>query len=363
MLIKKHCWGAVILETVVIADIKSQISDGEIIGHYVAVANNYNDVLKEDYNVQIAGGPTYSKYFTDAILLKHDTESGKGKIRNQIFALQNAFEVIKKVKKDILIFQHNGMMSILFALLTSKVKCKVFLIQYYDTVNERGIFSRWLFNAVKKKITGILCPGNSVGKIFDMPYCVVPDFFYKKNISSNSIELPQDIDFGFYGVVSYDKGVLEAVRRLGQYDCSIVVAGRAGKLDIDKEMIAELLEYAKKNRRIVVDLRFLSTNEYESYIKRTRYCVLNYSGVYMNRSSGVIFDALYARKPVLVKRRDLTKFVEEWNLGFAYDSIDEVNFDFIMRDDVYRKYQENIEIYLTEQERQIEKLIQFIKEG
>lgn len=352
------------MKTVIIADIKSQISDGEITGHYVSVAKNYSDVLKDSYIVRIAGGPTYSKYFTDAILLKHDTESKKCKIANQIFSIQNAVEVIKKAKKNILIFQHNGMMSILFALLLSKVDCKVFLIQYYDSVNERKIFSRWLFNAVKKKVTGILCPGENIGKVFGIPYCVVPDFFYQKNKSLNCTEeLPQDIDFGFYGVISYDKGVLEAVRELGQYDCSIVVAGGVGKLDIDKEMIAELLEYAKKNKRVVVDLRFLSTDEYEGYIKRTRYCVLNYSGVYMNRSSGVIFDALYARKPVLVKRRELTKFVEEWNLGFAYDNIDEVNFDFLMRNDVYREYKANIETYLTEQEVQIEKLIQFIKEG
>ena len=177
------------MKTVIRADIKSQISDGEITGHYVSVAKNYSDVLKDSYIVRIAGGPTYSKYFTDAILLKHDTESKKCKIANQIFTIQNAVEVIKKAK-NILIFQHNGMMSILFALLLSKVDCKVFLIQYYDSVNERKIFSRWLFNAVKKKVTGILCPGENIGKVFGIPYCVVPDFFYQKNN-------------GFGGQVSY----------------------------------------------------------------------------------------------------------------------------------------------------------------
>ena len=47
------------IKKIIIADICSMVIDGNAVGHYFTVAQNYLDLFKSACNVKIAGGPVY----------------------------------------------------------------------------------------------------------------------------------------------------------------------------------------------------------------------------------------------------------------------------------------------------------------
>lgn len=342
----------------IVADILSLNINGKSEGHYFSVANNYYELFKDKCEVMISGGPVYCQKFKNIIKLNYDTNNTKLKILNKIKVLLNARHIMKEAGSDILVFQCSAVSTILLSLLLFKTNAKIYLIQY-DKVIMNSKLKRLLYRMVKRKISGIICPGDEIGESLEIPYCVLPDYIYtggEEVINCKSTEY----DFGIYGILAKGKGIVEVAEYLSKFTYKVMIAGKVGSLKEDEAMIEELKKICKNSKNITLKLGYLSDEDYDRYICKTKYTILNYSESYALRSSGVIFDIIYRGRPVIAKNRKYVEFVKENQIGMVYDNLKDINWDELMTHNIYSDYQNNIRIYLEKQSKVVSKLVDFL---
>ena len=349
------------MKRIVIADIKSNNNHGVCTGHYYALASNYRDVFGDCCDVKVAGGPIYLKRFKqeDLIMLPHDYINGDSKIRNFIRICLNARKLFKQVNKDdVVIIQQSQPAMILFALLlTYWGKSNVYQIQYSEEPMRRPLF-RLMMKFAQFRIKGLICPNDIVGKAYGIPYIVVPDYIYiEKNFSMPDNRFSsKKYDYAIVGRIAAGKGVSEAVRAMAGKKCSLVVAG--SPQDVSEEKTIK--KYSSECTNIETKLEYISENEYDYYIRESRYCLLNYQGDYAERSSGVVLDTIFRGIPVVGRRCRALQFVEDNNLGVLYDDIWSFDFSRLLDERVYNDFVTSIALYRRDVAANQGKLIKFV---
>lgn len=343
----------------IIADINSRETNGKLEGHCVAVAENYLTNFGELYDVLIAGGSIYKEYFPDNHFELPYTIVKNNSIVSKLKVFLNGIALLSRAKDSVIVFQQSAVTIALFSIILSFARRnnEVYLIQY-NTEYFGCKFKRKLFDLAKKKICGIICSDQEIGNKSGLRYCSVPDFIYtgKKKLDDKK----KDIDFGIYGYITAGKGVLEAVQELVKYPCSVKVAGKVGDQDIDIAQAEKIKEI--KSDKFSCEFGYLSAEKYWEYMARTKYCVLNYQEVYANRGSGVILDCIYNGIPVVTKRREAVEYIQKYDMGIVYDDIRDVNFGEVLDDESYEQKKANIDRYLQNQHKYVQKLVSFFEE-
>lgn len=307
----------------------------------------------------VSGGPVYYNHFDNIIKLKYDTKNTTPNIINKIKILFNGRRILKEAGSDILIFQCSAVSTILISLILFKTNAKVYLIQYDRSIkNSRS--KRLLYKLAKSKIKGVICPGNEIGESLGIPYCVLPDYIYTEDKGTKSDSLIE-YDLGIYGILAKGKGIIEVAKCLSKSQYKVMIAGKVGSLKEDQLMIDELKKICEQSKNISLKLGYLSEEDYDKYIRKSKYTILNYTESYALRSSGVIFDILYRERPVIVKNRKYVEFVKENQIGLTYENLSDINWEILMKNDVYLKYQQNIRIYLKKQIKIVDKVVDFLQ--
>lgn len=93
------------------------------------------------------------------------------------------------------------------------------------------------------------------------------------------------------------------------------------------------------------------------YLKQIYY----FQGEYSKRSSGVVYDTVFAGVPVVGRRCSALLFVEKEHIGFLYDSLDDFDISEIMNRKLYEDYLKAIETYKIKHKTYIAQLAQFLK--
>lgn len=342
-----------------IADIKShQNSDGSCTGHYIPVAKNYQQMFKDRCRVVVAGGPVYKRYFGDEELLKLPysimSDSPKGKLKTFI----NSIVLFWKARGNVIVLQQStAVTSFISIALFFWWTGELYLIQY-NTEAINCPFKRFLYSLAKLKISGFICPNEHVGKAFRCSYVAVPDYIYADN------ELPvmksfedREYDFCILGTIHRDKGVIEAAQKLRKCSYKVLIAGRVATSDLQYEL--ETVVAGCDN--IELRLEYVSNEKYVEYIQNSKYCLLNYYGTYLDRSSGVVLDIIHHGTPVVGRRCIALKIIEDYNIGCLYNDIEGVDFETTLNRETYKLYCEHIIKYLSNQKDDIEKLEKFLK--
>lgn len=349
-------------QKVIIADIKSVNNIGKSEGHYFPVARNYLEMLHDDFDIKVAGGPVYRNEFSPNELfeLPYDN-TGSNRLLNLVRTLINGFYLIKNRGDATIVFQCSAVSSVLLVLSLINTKAKIFLIQY-DKMIQNSKVKSLLFKIAKSKIRGVICPGDEIGKSLEVPYCVVPDYIYVPKLMPKCIDYKEKkYDFGMYGILANGKGICEAAEYLSKTQYKVKIAGKVASLPEDIEMHEKLLQLAEKNGNIDLEIGYLADNVYREYMATSRYIILNYSSSYALRSSGVILDAIYSRTPVIVKDRAYVQFVKEHGIGCVYSELTELKLDELLNAERYEQYQDAIERYLETQKNELERMIGFIR--
>lgn len=346
------------MKNLYIADIKSANSKGKSVGHYFSVAENYTSLFKEYADVFVAGGPVYKDRFANYYALPYDSISSKGKYRNKIATFINTCFVLKKIKNSVIVFQCSAVSTVCLALALIKPKSEVYLIQY-DTYMLASRVKKLIFNLARKRIKGIICPGSEIGEALQVRQCVVPDYIYCEN-NKCSEQFEKKYDFGMFGILAYGKGIYEAAEALAKTNFQVKIAGKVANLAEDQEMIVKLKRLCAEHNNIDLEIGYLSDKAYDTYIRETKFIVLNYSDSYALRSSGVILDAIYRKTPVIVRKRKYAEFVKTHNIGFTYDDISDFDFSASLEKNQYQIFIDNIDKYLQEQEMHRKRLVNFV---
>lgn len=344
---------------VIIADIAS-IKKGNVnFGHYGKVAKMYSKMLGEQYDVTIAGGPVYQSIFREEqlILLPYEVDVENLNKRKEVFlfklrSIWNGIRLFQREKKAVVICQPYSFISWAVALLFASRKTRIYLIEYKNELNKK--VNAFSYKFIKNKISGIICPNEAVGKAYQVPYLVVPDYIYD---SEQSIRHIQDskYDFGMVGIMSDGKDVDDVINNFRNTEYSVVIAGYFQNDNMYKKCME------RKTDNITVINKYLSNEEYNSIFDSIKYVLLPYKENYKEASSGVIYDVLFHGKPVITKEFENFKFVSEYNIGVLYNhSLQELNFESLINCKVYEGLQKQIINYLKENQQHAARIRKFI---
>ncbi len=327
---------------VIIADILSNTINGKQTGHYFALARNYLEIFGED--CLVAGGPVYKQAFStkELIVLPNDNIEGDGLLKLRCKTFANARYLFKVAKKDIIVLQQcTTITTFICLLLFCSRNTKVFFIQYNQS-GLRHVIGRFLFKIVKKKIIGVICPNDQVGKAYGLPYCVVPDYIYTNKAPYESKPYSEKkYDFCMIGRISDEKGIIEVAKLLVNTSFRVLIAGRP----VTEQLKTELVLACGNATNIKLHLDFISEVDYKRYLQESRYTILNYQGEYSKRSSGVVYDTLFAGVPVIGCKCNALKFIEDNELGTLYENIEEFDFNSVLNNLQYDVYLNNIRKY------------------
>jgi len=350
------------MRRLVVADLKSNNNSGVCTGHYYALAANYQDFFGSLSDVKIAGGPIYLKRFKrdDILLLPNDFIAGQSKMKNFFRMLGNAKTLFRHVGKDdvVVIQQSQPAMILLVLLLTYFGNTNLYQIQYSDEPMRRPLF-RFAMCFFRSKLRGLICPNDSVGKAYGVPYIAVPDYLYVERESFERVSgyAKKKYDFAIVGRIAEDKGVAEAVRAFVGKSCSLIVAGQA-QIKSEEESVKKS---ASESSNIQIKLDYISDCEYDEYICESRYCILNYQGSYAERSSGVVLDTLFRGVPVVGKRCRALQFIEDYGLGVLYDNVNDLDFSQLLDESFYNKCVKSISVYQNHMKQLSERLLDFLR--
>lgn len=329
------------MNRILLADIASHNYNGKSVGHYYAVAKNYMNLM----SCIVAGGPIYQYKFgkKNTYILPYDTKVEENVFKKKVKQLLNCRMLFNNTEGDTVILQHAALATAIIGVALFKRKStKLFLITYNDE-GRNTIFKRFWYWLAKGKIEGVICPYEDIGKKYDVPFCVVPDYIYNgndDNVQHCDYE-DKSYDFCVVGRLDYDKGIIEVAKRFAGTKYRVIIAGKPQT----QEMADELLSVCKGEKNIILKLEYIADDEYYNYIWSSKYCILNYMGGYTERSSGVVLDVIFNGTPVIGKKCQALSFIEENRIGCLFDDINSFDFSKLLNIIHYKQYEGNIIAY------------------
>lgn len=342
------------MKEIIIADIKNFVTDGTIVGHYFAVAENYNNLL----GAQIGGGQVYiDNNFKNVFRLPWNTCSSDTVFQKKIKMLLNLKCLFSESKDKIVILQSSGIKTSFWGIkLFKKKHTKLVVLQYsIDSIDNPIKYLMYKLTAMNK-IDGMISTKEDVAMRFGRPYCILPDYIYCT--SDNKIEVKnKKYDLGMIGIISYEKGTLEVLRKFRNTNVRILCAGKPQ----DEHIRREIIRICEGCDNIVLDLRYLSNDEFKNYIKECRYCVLNYKDTYSNRTSGIVYDSVFNGVPIIAQNCRAVSFIAENNLGYIYEDLNELDEEMIFDRDRYNIFLDNFENYFRKNQEYKNDLVRFLE--
>lgn len=337
------------MRRLLIADLKSYNDNGKSSGHYFAVARNYLDLYKDYCEVKIAGGSIFKTQFNtkDILLLPYDYIPSMNWLKSKWRVLMNCKYLFNKTHSDdIIVIQQSGLSTTILGIALFAKKNRNIYIIAYDTDAVSSPIKKIIYHLAKGKIKGLLCSDKHVSDIYKIPSCIITDYIYP-NVTNNLTVIPfenKKYDIAIVGSIWPDKGVIEAAEVLVNTKYKVLIAGKA-----NKKLSDTLNNICNSAKNIDLHIGFINENDYYTYIQDARFCMLNYHGVYEDRSSGVVLDILFNGTPIIGHKCKALEFVEKEHVGLLFDDIKQFDFSTILQKDNYSSYLSGIANCLNKQ--------------
>ena len=345
------------MNRLIIADIKSsQNNSGHSQGHYIPVAKNYLKVFGKHCSV-VAGGPVYRQYFKESELLLLPYSITNDSVVSKLKTFINSIVLFWRARGNIIVLQQSTAVTSFVAIaLFYWCTSELYLIQYNtEALNSR--LKRFIYYFARWKIKGFICPNEHVGDAFRCPYFIAPDYFFtESDMPEMKPYTDRKYDLGILGTIHRNKGVIEAACKLKDTPCKVLIAGKAA----DDTIKHELESIVSESTNIELNLDYISEEKYREYIKDSRYCLLNYYGTYLDRSSGVVLDIIHQGTPVIGHKCIALKLVADYNMGFLYENIEDLNVNTLLHENVFNEYCNHLKNYLKLQKEYIANFISFV---
>lgn len=314
----------------VIADCLQLIDiNGYPSGHYIKTSKQYANLLGEFYDVIITSSVYYSSHLLNynTMHLNHNVLDNKfgfiNKIKRIFKLISNMIKVLSS-NSDKIIIQACDLTVMSICLLFYFGNKQIYLIRY-DDLNSLSRLKKLAFRVIKHKISGLITGLEKSLTSYNTNGIVVSDYFYdpKENLykeGNGSIKNNQwKYDFSIIGIIREDKNIEDVINTFSGTNYNVCIAGRI----VDATRLENLKEKISSNIQIIND--YISEEKYKEIITNSKFIVLPYKKGYNHTSSGVIFDAIYNKKPVIVSNVDSFTFIKKEQLGIVYNnSIEEI---------------------------------------
>lgn len=353
----------------IIADLRSNNNAGKCTGHYIPVAKMYQELFKKECNVFVAGGPVYENSFSKDTFIKLPFNVSGDSFFHKLKLFFNSICLFTKAKGRTIILQQSSDVTTHLALaLFYWGGSRLFLIRY-SCHGIDSVLKQFIYTLCRYKINGIICPDQRVAEAYKRPHIIVPDYIYipKANTIPPLPYSDKKYDFCMVGRISEEKGIVEIAEILAKRNYKTVIAGKPQT----QELADKLSQICKNCPQIELVLDYISDAQYLQYLNDSKYTILNYKGEYSERSSGVVFDTLFAGVPVIGCRCTALQFIETNNVGYVYESAEKLFSsrneetclcDVLFKEAQYNLYLDNIRKYRDTHVNFAKNLIEFITE-
>ena len=348
-------------KTLYIADLRSHCVNGISTGHFFPIAAMYQLLFDNSCDVVVAGGPVYKKRFKDENLLLLPYNVCGTSLKDKWHIMKNAIKLFREAKNQTIVIQQGSVVTVLIAIaLLYRRTSNLFMIQYSNE-GVRSFFKRIIYYFAKNKIDGMICPNDEVGKAYGIPYCVVPDYIYTGSQEFDLIESKQQYlyDFCMVGRIAEEKGFVDVAKFFAKTKYMIVIAGKTQNAELESKL--RLVCEGASN--IKLHIGYVSDEEYKNYLESSKYTILNYQGEYSRRSSGVVYDTLFAGVPVIGRKCTALDFIEDNKVGFLYTDLNDLNegcLNKLMDGECLNRFKKNIENYKKIHVQYKKKICQFV---
>lgn len=352
------------MKQLIIADVRSLNDKGISLGHYFSVAQNYLDLYSGYCKVKIAGGPIFKTHFReqDIFLLPYDFIPKRNWLKSKWRILMNCKYLFKNsLPDDIIVIQQSALTTAIFGIaLFASSRNNIYIIPY-DTDALSSAIKKIIYRFAKSKIKGIICPSERIADVYKKPGCIVTDYIYPDNKCKHSMSFTErQYDIAMIGRINQDKGVAEAAGYLAGTKYKVVIAGNCDN-KMDEEKIHRAVHRSGNiASNIELHIGFINEDDYYGFIRKSRFVMLNYRGDYEDRSSGVVLDALFSGTPILGRKCNALKFIEQMHVGYLFDDICTLNLEDIINEKIYDEYLNGIKNYIDKQKEQRNKVVEFL---
>ena len=309
-------------------------SEGNEVGHSSKVLKEYNNLIKDNYEIGVALSPCLVSKISDKQLkdfykiftLKYDIcmenlQSIWKRVKDKFKLFYNLHQVFKIHNFDIMWFYRTDFFLALYLMLFVSWKKKQYpkmVILIYQNSFGHGIFGRILNHIY---YSGFKCVDAviSTQKGFDglkKPILYIPDYYYDTEKYEKYKNTEKEDKVVCVGTMSPYKQIIPLVKVFNQNGFPLEIRGRF----YDKEQYRQVLD--SKNDNIVIENAILTEEEYYHAIAGAKYAVLPYDmGQYQCRTSGVLQECVFLDTIAIAPEQLLQENQIE---GIGYKNIEEL---------------------------------------
>lgn len=162
---------------------------------------------------------------------------------------------------------------------------------------------------------------NNKDKVSSIPYgCNKYTGNISKSDARKSLNLKDNIYGLFFGVLREDKGILELIDSLAKMDrkINLIIAGSEG--DIKKEKIIEKIKLLNLEKRIILNIKYVSDEEITLYYLASDFIFITHKSYHVAFSGPLSLAVEYQRPVIATNSGELGQFVKKYNIGNSYES-------------------------------------------
>ena len=322
--------------------------EGNPVGHPIKVVKLFKELFKA-HSLNIILPSNYKEYLPadnyfafKKRLMRSDI---KNKVYNALFKLYYYRKFTKIYKGNLFFINTDIYLLFAMSMIKKSTGTKTFAIVYRDYLLDPSFIKRKIVERAYKNLDYIIM--NEIGASSHplQNNIIFPDYFYVKEYYEME-KTAFKYDFLIMGIISSSKNienVLSAVfSKKGEFTLKI-----SGRFD-DSDRFIRLSEKYKDAAFISIENEYIDENKYKKLLSESKFLVLPYDGKdYADRGSGVFYDALYFKTPVIATDINLFKSLRKREMGILYKSSFEEAIEEIATVD-YTKFLSNIQHFCEE---------------
>lgn len=303
-------------------------AQGKTIGHTSKVLNEYVDLLKDFFEINVIAHPnlleTANKgYFCSIKYLKYciceeEKKTFSIRMKDKIKLFKNIHRIWQQKGYDIMWFFRGDFFLLLYALFHRKVKgTKYYCLMYHNQYGD-GIVAKivdFIYRHGIKRFDGMIYTQEKMNVPHDNTF-FMPDYLYCTDKYCRFISDEKLDKVVCVGTMNRDKDLEGLVHAFNKNGYPLEIAGRF----LESEHFEYLKSIAKEN--IQLHNVILTKEDYNRKLGEARYSVIPYKmSAYSGRTSGVLQESLFLQAiPIAPKQ-----LLDDNNIpGIGYNDLEEL---------------------------------------
>lgn len=303
-------------------------AQGKTIGHTSKVLNEYVDLLKDSFEINVIAHPNLletadkgcfcSIKYLEHCICEEEKKTFFIRIKDKIKLFRNIHQIWKQKGYDVIWFFRGDFFLLLYALFHRKVKGTKYYCLMYHNQYGKGIVAQivdFIYRHGIRRFDGMIYTQEKMSVPHDNTF-FMPDYLYQADKYCEFIVGEKVDKVVCVGTMNRDKDLEGLVQAFNENGYPLEIAGRF----LEREHFEYLKSIAKEN--IQIQNVILTKDEYNRKLGEARYSIIPYKmSAYSGRTSGVLQESMFLQAlPIAPKQ-----LLEDNNVpGIGYNNLKEL---------------------------------------